>query len=58
LNTLKTLLAESLDNVLVAGSVMFLFTAFFSALVEPKAALVPLAVGVGCYLFARLKDKD
>jgi len=58
LNTLKTLLAESLDNVLVAGSVMFLFTAFFSAFVEPKAALVPLAVGIGCYLFARLKDKD
>ncbi len=57
MNTIKTLFAESLDNTLVAGSCMFFLIAFLGAFVEPKAALFPLVLGVGCYLVARMKDE-
>ena len=56
-NTIKTLFNESLDNLLVAGSCMFLILSFFAAFAEPKAALVTLAVAAAFYAFARLKDQ-
>lgn len=58
LNTLKELLAESLDNVLVAGSLMFLLIAFFAAIAEPVAALLPLALSVALYGVAHYQDVD
>ena len=57
LDIVKTLFAESLENLLVAGSCLFLILSFFTAFVEPKAALFTLAVGVAFYALARLKDK-
>ena len=53
---LKTLLAESLDSIPVAGSCLFLILSFFTAFVEPKAALLTLAISAGFYGFARLND--
>lgn len=55
---LKVLFAESLDNLLVAGSCMFLILSFFTAISEPKAALFTLAIGVAFYAGARLTDKE
>lgn len=55
---IKTLFAESLENTLVAGSCLFLIIAFVAAIVEPKAALVPLVLGVVFYGFARLQDNS
>jgi hypothetical protein len=54
----KSLFAESLENLLVAGSCMFLILSFFTAFAEPKAALVTLAVGVAFYAGARYKDQE
>lgn len=54
--TLKVLLAEAGENVLVAGSWLFLIIAFFAAIAEPFAALLPFVLGVGCYLLARRND--
>jgi len=53
---LKVLIAEAGENVMVAGSWMFLIIAFLAAMAEPKAALLPLALGVGCFLLARKND--
>ncbi len=58
LANLKVLLAEAADNVMVAGSWLFLIIAFFFAMSEPKAALLPLAIGVGCFLLARRGDTE
>ena len=58
MHTLKVLLAEALDNLLVAASLMFLVIAFLAAIAEPMAALVPLALCVIFYLVARYKDSD
>lgn len=58
ISTLKILLAESLDNVLVAGSFMFLIIAFFAAIAEPVAALLPLALSVALYGVAHFQDAD
>ncbi|MFK7856950.1 MAG: hypothetical protein AB8B79_22740 [Granulosicoccus sp.] len=58
MDKLKALLAEAAENTMVAGSCMFLFIAFFAAIPEPKAALLPLALAAGCYGIARLKDPD
>lgn len=58
MHTLKVLLAEALDNLLVAASLMFLVIAFLAAFAEPMAALVPLALCVIFYLIARYKDSD
>ncbi|MGQ7844888.1 hypothetical protein ACUNV4_10445 [Granulosicoccus sp. 3-233] len=55
---LKVLLAEAGDNVMVAGSWLFLIIAFFFAMAEPTAALLPLALGVGCFLLARKNDTE
>ncbi|MFT4730290.1 MAG: hypothetical protein ACI9UN_004813, partial [Granulosicoccus sp.] len=49
---------ESLENLLVAGSCMFLILSFFTAFAEPQAALVTLAVGVAFYAGARYKDQE
>lgn len=57
-DTLKILLEEALDNVLVAGSWLFLIIAFLAALAEPMAALLPLVLGVGCYVLARRNDGE
>jgi hypothetical protein len=57
MNLIKSLLAESLENTLVAGSCLFLILSFFTAFVEPKAALLTLAVGVAFYAGARFKDQ-
>lgn len=54
----KVLFAEALDNLLVAGSCMFLILSFFTAIAEPKAALLTLAIGVAFYAGARLKDQS
>lgn len=54
---IKTLFAESLDNLLVAGSCLFIILSFFTAIAEPKAALLTLAVSVGFYAAARFTDK-
>ncbi|ASJ74909.1 hypothetical protein [Granulosicoccus antarcticus] len=53
---LKIMLAESGERTLVAGSYMFLVIAFFAAMAVPKAALLPLALGVGCYLLERKNE--
>lgn len=58
MNLIKTLLKEASENLLVAASLMFLFIAFFAALAEPKASLLPFVISVGCYLLARFKDQD
>lgn len=55
---LKVLLAEAGENVMVAGSWLFLIIAFLAAMAEPKAALLPLIIGVGCYLLARKNDTE
>ena len=55
---IKSLFAESLDNILVAGSCLFLILSFFTAIAEPKAALLTLAISVGFYGIARLKAQD
>lgn len=57
LDIIKSLFAESLDNILVAGSCLFLILSFFTAIAEPKAALFTLAVGVAFYAGARYKDQ-
>ncbi|MBX2878507.1 MAG: hypothetical protein KTR32_01185 [Granulosicoccus sp.] len=54
---LKTLFAEAMDNVLVAGSFIFLFIAFIAAIVEPGAALLPFVLAIACYLVAYFKDQ-
>ena len=56
MDKLKVLIAEAGENVMVAGSWMFLIIAFLAAMAEPKAALLPLALGVGCFLLARKND--
>lgn len=58
MDNLKILLAEAGENVMVAGSWLFLIIAFFGAMAEPKAALLPLALGVGCFLLARKNDDN
>lgn len=58
MNPIKTLLAEAADNVPVAGCIMFFFIAFIAAIAEPVASLLPLALGVGCYLLAYFKDQQ
>lgn len=54
----KILLAEAGDNTLIAGSYLFLIIAFFAAMAVPKAALLPLALAVGCYLVARKNEES
>lgn len=56
MDNVKILLAEAGENLMVAGSWLFLVIAFFFAMAEPQAALLPLAIGVGCYLLARMND--
>lgn len=56
MDQLKILLAEAGERLLVAGSYMFLFIAFFAAIATPKAALLPLAIAVVCYLLERRKE--
>lgn len=58
MNTLKILLSEAADNLLVAASLMFLVIAFLAAIAEPMAALFPLALCVVFYLIARLKENN
>lgn len=58
MDVIKTLFAESKENTLVAGSCLFLIIAFLAAFVEPKAALLPLVLGAGCYVGARLQGND
>ena len=58
LSQLKELLTEAGDNTMIAGSYMFLFIAFFAAMAVPKAALLPLALAVGCYLLARKGEAE
>ncbi len=58
MDNLKILLAEAGENIMVAGSWLFLIIAFFGAMAEPKAALLPLALGVGCFLLARKNDDN
>jgi len=58
MNLIKSLFAESLDNLLVAGSCMFLILSFFTAFAEPKAALLTLVIGVAFYAAARFKDQS
>jgi len=58
LNIIKSLFAESLENVLVAGSCLFLILSFFTAFAEPKAALLTLVIGVAFYAVARFTDQD
>ncbi|MFK7892971.1 MAG: hypothetical protein AB8B63_19305 [Granulosicoccus sp.] len=57
MDALKTLFQEASENILVAGSMIFILIAFFAAFAEPFAALLPLAVGVGCYVLAYFKDQ-
>lgn len=56
MSNVKVLMAEAGENVMVAGSWLFLIIAFLAAMAEPKAALLPLVIGVGCYLLARKND--
>jgi len=58
LNNFKILMSEAADNLLVAASLMFLVIAFFAAIAEPVAALLPLALCVVFYLIARYKESD
>ena len=58
MNLIKTLLVEASENVLVAGSILFLFIALVAAIAEPVAALLPFALAVGCYLVAYYKDQQ
>jgi len=51
-------MSEAADNLLVAASLMFLVIAFFAAIAEPVAALLPLALCVVFYLIARYKESD
>ncbi len=41
---------------MIAGSYMFLVIAFFAAMAVPTAALLPLALAMGCYLLARRNE--
>ena len=56
MSQLKLLLTEAGDDTMIAGSYMFLVIAFFAAMAVPKAALLPLALAMGCYLLARKNE--
>lgn len=58
MDSFKQLMQEASENILVAGSLIFIVIAFFAAIAEPFAALLPLAIGVGCYIVAYFKDQS